>query len=101
MVVFNRNDHVAAHEKLTKPPRNRGIVVEYSDSDIPILYDICDEDTLSPLSLDELEKVAVPINEALLHTCTRKKTDRRQDNQVSFEGQERRNGRDRRLFSYY
>lgn len=75
--------------------------MEYSDSDIPILYDTCEEGTRFPLSLDELEKIPVPINEALLHTCTRKKTDRRQNDRALPEQRERRNGRDRRLFSYY
>jgi hypothetical protein len=75
--------------------------MDYSDSDIPILYDICDDDLNSPLSLDELDKVPVPINDALLHSCSREKTDRRQNDAMRPEELERRNGRDRRLFSYY
>ncbi|MEH6557907.1 MAG: hypothetical protein V7459_01440 [Oceanicoccus sp.] len=76
--------------------------MEYSDSDIPILYDICDDDLCSPLSLAELDKVQIPINDALLHSCSRKKTERRQqDEAMRPEELERRNGRDRRLFSYY
>ncbi len=75
--------------------------MEYSDSDVPILFDTCGEDVLRPISLDELDKVPVPINNALLHTCTRGKTERRQNDEAKYGEQERRNGRDRRLFSYY
>jgi|GEM_PF-6303921 len=70
-------------------------------SKIPILREIWDKEIDHPLSLDELEKIHVPINDALFHACARQTADRRQNEDMAFTGTEQRNGRDRRLMSYF
>jgi hypothetical protein len=75
--------------------------MEYGDSDLPILSRACNDDSCSTLSLNELDKVPVPINDTLFNTDTRAKTNRRQNDLIGPDDEERRKGRDRRLLSYY
>lgn len=82
-------------------------VMGLANEKIPVLRDKIDidDDSTELLTTDDLDKCDIPTQQTSFNTCTRSGEDRRQraDRRGSLraESQERRSGRDRRIFTYF